>query len=583
MNSSLTQSSSSSVTVAAVQVIPRRVVAELAAYRPPLEGRRERTRLDFNENTVGFPHLYPAGLDATAFTTYPEYEALIEKLARHLNVPAEMLMLCNGSDEALAVIPSTFIEPKQDVALCCKPTFGMIAHNLTLAEAVTIELSLTPELTYDIPAITQALETHKPKLAIFASPDNPTGCVLPVEALLAWCQTYPETLFLLDEAYSNFMPASFSSVQHVVNTPNLVVSQTFSKAWAMAGLRLGYVVGHPQVLDWLKRVRSPYSVNMAAVLTALNLLDHAVTVETGCHAMVDRKNELCTAIAEKGYTVTSGGGNFFLMRIGADVGTFTQYCSQRGVLVRNQSHQHLLNGYVRVSTGSTGENQQFLDLLDAWRNDTALVFDLDDTLVDTSQSFDTVVAFLVRKYSQIPLGTKELAILRSEGGYNDDWDSTVELLRRRNVTVDKETIAVEGQRVYLNLAKDVETLLLPLEILARLKQRYRLMMFTGRCRSEYEPIWAEQLNPYFDAVFCSDDIPTLRKKPAPDYLQHIRKQFGLQHAWYIGNSVDDMRCATQAGFSALGVAKTNTIEQLQQAGATLCVATAPELEQVLTP
>jgi phosphoglycolate phosphatase-like HAD superfamily hydrolase len=151
------------------------------------------------------------------------------------------------------------------------------------------------------------------------------------------------------------------------------------------------------------------------------------------------------------------------------------------------------------------------------------------------------------------------------------------------VEVEKSVIATEGQRVYLNLAKEVETLLLPLELLAKLKKRYRLFLFTGRMRAEYDPIWAEELNPYFDAVFCSDDVPNLKKKPAPDYLNHIRSVFRLQHAWYVGNSVDDMACAVQAKFSALGVTKTNTADQLQQAGASLCVALATDLEKVLTP
>ena len=379
------------------------------------------------------------------------------------------------------------------------------------------------------------------------------------------------------------MPEGFTSIPHVINTPNLVVSQTFSKAWAMAGLRLGYIVAHPQLINWMKRVRSPYSVNMSAVETALKLLEHTASIESNCQAIIERKTGFVEAIRAKGYTVSNGGGNFFLLNFGADAATFTRYCADRGLLVRNQSHQHLLQGFIRVSTGSEGENHQFLDMLDAWRNETALVFDLDDTLVDTSQSFDTVVAFLVRKYSQIPLGTKELAILRSEGGYNDDWDATAELLRRRNVTVEKAVIATEGQRVYLNLAKEVETLLLPLDLLAKLKKRYRLFLFTGRMRAEYDPIWAEELNPYFDAVFCSDDVPNLKKKPAPDYLNHIRSVFRLQHAWYVGNSVDDMACAVQAKFSALGVTKTNTADQLQQAGASLCVALATDLEKVLTP
>jgi phosphoglycolate phosphatase-like HAD superfamily hydrolase len=284
------------------------------------------------------------------------------------------------------------------------------------------------------------------------------------------------------------------------------------------------------------------------------------------------------ALMDRGFALHSGPTNYFLLKLGLNAGPFAHYAAEHGVLIRNQSHQHLLHGWVRVSTGSEGENLQFLEVLDAFYRHTALVFDFDDTLVDTSQSFDKVVAYMVNKHSEVPLGTKELNLLRAEGGYNDDWDAILELLRRRNVLLPREQIQAEGTVIYHNLAKQSEKWMLPVEDLTALKQRFALYVFTGRERGEYAGVWDAEADPYFKQVYCSDDVPGKQRKPAPDYLQHIQQSHHLGQAWYIGNSVDDMRCAKAAGYYALGVATTFTAEQLQEAGADAVIQDPTQLK-----
>jgi histidinol-phosphate aminotransferase len=558
---------------------PRRVVESLKPYSPPLEGRRTKTRLDFNENTVGFPHIIPAGYDVNIYTAYPEYQALIDALAVHLDVPTACIMLTNGSDEALDVIPRTFIEPGKDKALTTRPGFHMIQHNLRLTEADLTLLSLTPELGYPLNEIEAELTSHTYKLAIFATPDNPTGAIIPKEAALQWSARFPETLFVMDEAYAAYRPKEASCLKEACTASNLLVTQTFSKAYGLAGLRLGYVVGHPTLLAYMKRVRSPYSVNAQAVQMALHLLERPTEIQAQVDNTLFRREALMQQLRERGYTLHAGPTNYFLIKLGLQASIFARYAADMGILVRDQSHQHLLNGWVRISVGSEGENLQLLDVLEAFNRKTALVFDFDDTLVDTSQSFDKVVAYMVNKHSEVPLGTKELNLLRAEGGYNDDWDAILELLRRRNVTLPREQIQAEGTVIYHNLAKQSEKWMLPVEDLAALKKRYALYVFTGRERNEYAGVWDEEADPYFKHVYCSDDLSGKARKPAPDYLQHIQQTHQLSHMWYIGNSVDDMRCAKVAGYHALGVATTFTAEQLIEAGADAVILDPTELKE----
>ena len=356
----------------------------------------------------------------------------------------------------------------------------------------------------------------------------------------------------------------------VAHTPNLVVTQTFSKVWGLAGLRLGYVVAHPQVIDWLKRVRSPYSVNTHAVQCALALLEKAPLVQQATLEAMDRKASLIDALQARGLQVKSQAANFFLLNLGLNAEPFGRFAAQHGVLVRSMAGRGpLLEGLVRISVGTEGEHQLLLQVLDAFFERSALVFDLDDTLIDTTQSFDAVVALLVRRHSDVPLGLQELHNLRAEGGFNDDWDATVALLARRGKALTYEEVKAEGQALYLKMASAVEEWRLPPEHLEALAQRYRLFLFTGRARVELDTIWGEALSPLFEAIYCSDDIAGLAKKPAPDYLHHITQTHGL-HAptcWYVGNSVDDMAAANAAGYQALGVVTTFSQAALQQAGA----------------
>src|SRR5262249_14594228 len=145
----------------------------------------------------------------------------------------------------------------------------MIAHYLKLAQAKLVEITATKDLEFDIPAIEAAL-SEGAKLAIFASPDNPTGAVLPVETMVAWCRHFPDTLFVMDEAYVEFTDET--ALPFVQELENLVVTRTFSKAWGLAGLRLGVAIAHPQRIREMLCVRSPYSVNALSVKAATEVL-----------------------------------------------------------------------------------------------------------------------------------------------------------------------------------------------------------------------------------------------------------------------------------------------------------------------
>ncbi|MCA9781289.1 MAG: aminotransferase class I/II-fold pyridoxal phosphate-dependent enzyme, partial [Candidatus Eremiobacteraeota bacterium] len=172
----------------------RRAVQAMTTYSPPLEGRRAHTRLDFNENTIGFPELFP-DVNATFLTTYPEYQEAIEALAESLGLSPQHILLTNGSDEGLFVGCFTFIEPNEDRALVGSPTFALIPHYLRLCQADIVEIEVKEDLKPDLDRM-EELFREGVKMAVLATPENPTGQTVPLARLTTWLETYPKTVFL---------------------------------------------------------------------------------------------------------------------------------------------------------------------------------------------------------------------------------------------------------------------------------------------------------------------------------------------------------------------------------------------------
>ncbi|OGR13596.1 MAG: hypothetical protein A2341_22765 [Deltaproteobacteria bacterium RIFOXYB12_FULL_58_9] len=279
-----------------------------------------------------------------------------------------------------------------------------------------------------------------------------------------------------------------------------------------------------------------------------------------CHP---RRDGFAKAIVERGFRVAEGTANFLLLFVGPDATRLCDFVGKRGVLVRDRSSVPALRGMIRVTVGTEQENRAFVDCLDAFRQKQALIFDLDGTLVDTTRSFDATVLELVYELTGSPVEPGDLSALRGEGGYNDDWEASQELARRRGVEVQLERVAERGKKLYLTRARNVETQLQSSETLRRLAKRYRLFVLTGRSRDEYQPVWADRLDPLFERVYCHDDLPGLRKKPAPDMLEEILRRHQCLGGFYVGDMVDDVVAAKGAGLMTIAITGTVAREKLE--------------------
>jgi phosphoglycolate phosphatase-like HAD superfamily hydrolase len=294
--------------------------------------------------------------------------------------------------------------------------------------------------------------------------------------------------------------------------------------------------------------------------------------------MPEAKEQFASALEAKGFKFRTGTDNTTVhLNAGFCAEELQTFLKDLGALPGEAPDE------VSINCTSSEEFANLLSRLDDFNNSYAISFDLDGTLVATEASYDKVVADLVERYTGKPLPPEELLNLRLEGGFNDDWDAVAELCTRRGIPKTHADVEPDAVQYYLSIAKETESLLIELEILKKLARKHRLFIITGRPRKEYEGIWGDVFDPICAQVYCAGDQPELRTKPHSDYLDAMSREHNLQHAVYIGNSVDDMAAAVSAGMKAIGVTTTLSSAALQGAGAHLILDSVNDIERLFLP
>src|SRR5438270_6392303 len=233
-----------------VRLPVREAILNRRTYEAPAEGRSEKLRLDFNENTAGCSPAVRralAKLTTKQLAMYPEYQAPTRRIARYFGVRPEELLLTNGGDDALRVFFDTFVDAGSRV-LICEPTFPMYRYYAEIAGARVDAARYGAEMEAPISAILAALRSN-PRVFFLANPNNPTGTLVRINIIEKILRAAPNTAVVMDEAYAEF--SGLTLVPYIQKHPNLFVVRTFSKAAGLAALRLGAVIAQPDSLQYL--------------------------------------------------------------------------------------------------------------------------------------------------------------------------------------------------------------------------------------------------------------------------------------------------------------------------------------------
>ncbi len=343
---------------------PKEAIRGVPVYHPPLAGR-QGLRLDFNENTVGCSQRVLERLrtiTADELARYPERHVAEARLADFLGLAADQLLLTNGVDEAIHLLCQTYLGPEDD-ALIVVPTYSMYRIYMIATGAQVIEIPAGRDFTFPTDKVLRSI-TPRTKLIAIANPNNPTGTLVSQNELRQIASGAPSAAVLVDEAYFEF--CGQSALDLLKNYPNVFVARTFSKAYGLAGFRLGALIGNRQQMDAVRLACSPYNVNAVALACLPAALDDVEYVRAYVSDVLCSRKRLEQFLHDQGIPFWASQSNFVLFRVGttkADSLAFVERMRRQGILIRDRSSDYGCEGCIRITLGTSEHTDRLLNAL----------------------------------------------------------------------------------------------------------------------------------------------------------------------------------------------------------------------------
>jgi histidinol-phosphate aminotransferase len=295
-------------------------------------------------------------LPPEAYATYPEYAGLHEAFAATLGVPPDHVAAVNGVDAAIRAIFDAYGE-KGTTFLTTVPTFGYYEPCARQQGMVLDEVPYLDDLAYPLADVARRLEAG-PRLFFVCNPNNPTGTLLAPDAVLALARAAPRTLVVVDELYAAFTGRSV--VPASLALPNVVALQSLSKTQGLAALRLGFAVGHPTIVERLRRVTGPYDINMFAVVAGRAALADPGHTRRYVAEVLAAKAWTVAQLDRLGVRHSTGAGNYLLVWPPGDGEAVVDALRVGGILVRSMARKPLIGGSFRLTIGRRDDMQRFV-------------------------------------------------------------------------------------------------------------------------------------------------------------------------------------------------------------------------------
>ncbi|MDQ3645655.1 MAG: histidinol-phosphate transaminase [Actinomycetota bacterium] len=330
----------------------------------------------FRMNTNESPYAPPAALiervadeiKDLALNRYPDRDAgrLHDAIARHVDWPREGLWVANGSNEVFMHLFLAFGGPSR-CSMTFEPTYALHSLIPAIAGTRTVQLARDDLFQIDVDLALDAIERERPDIVIVCSPNNPTGDTEPLAAIEAMLEVAPG-IVVVDEAYAEFAAASENALPLLADHPNLVLTRSFSKAWRLAGARIGYMLADPELVTELARVRLPYHLSAITQIIGEAAIDHSAETLSFVRAIAHERDRIAVELHALGVRSFPSRANFVLFEVDDPQEVFTGLL-ERGVLVRRYPGVPSLARCLRVTAGLAEESEAFLtamrEVLDA--------------------------------------------------------------------------------------------------------------------------------------------------------------------------------------------------------------------------
>jgi len=350
-----------------IDTILRKNIKELIPYssaRDEFKGEAS-VYLDANENSFGSPL-------AESYNRYPDplQFKVKQRLTEIKGMPTQNIFLGNGSDEAIDILFRAFCNPGIDNVITLPPTYGMYEVSANINDVEIRKIKLKTDYQLDMEGISEAIDEHT-KIIFICSPNNPTGNSIDRQDIETILVNF-SGLVVIDEAYINFSRQK-TFIQELTEYPNLVVLQTLSKAWGLAGLRVGMAFASEEIIEVFNKVKPPYNINEASQKLALEALQNVDQVNEWIKKTVDEREKLVKdlALLDIVIKIYPSDANFILVKTTDPKGIY-QYLVKYGIIVRDRSKVELCENSLRITIGTPKENIILLNALKTFQESNKL-------------------------------------------------------------------------------------------------------------------------------------------------------------------------------------------------------------------
>lgn len=336
-------------------------VSRVSAYEPPWSkmDRHQYLRLDLNENTLNPPEHVKEALkqyiDDDRIQMYPDYWQFMPKLAQYAGVNADQIIVTNGSDQAIEIVLRAFLKYDDEIVMA-QPGFPMFSQIAGVIGAKIAGVPYSYDLTFPFDEYIDTISSNT-KILVLINPDNPTGTSISLSQIKKVLEFRPDLPVIVDEAYYEF--TGTTALDFLQSHPNLIIIRTFSKAFAMAGLRLGYVIAHPEIISQFYKIRGPFDVNSFALVAAEAQINFPDSWKKYVDiTMTISKPYLESFFNENNVRYYPGAANFMLVQpINRDMAV--DFLKNNGILVRPMTPPAINNTF-RMNVGTLEQTKMFI-------------------------------------------------------------------------------------------------------------------------------------------------------------------------------------------------------------------------------
>lgn len=538
-------------------------------------------KLDFNERSDkrnSITNDYSFGED---LWQYPNRQPLENQIAEENNLSPTQVLVTNGGDEAIMLLMRLIKFSGQ--LILPLPAFSQYTQGIKSWSIESSLISPDEDLRIDIPSIKASVLKLTNAVTILTRPNNPTGELIAIDDLLDLleCSKLNNNWVFLDEAYIEFAFDNNQTLSLLSQFDNLVILRTLSKAYGLAGIRVGYLLGSEKVISQFKAICLTFNVSAPNLIIASQALKNNNDMESYCSVIRKNRQKLLDWLSDAGIPVINSKANFILLKLSTgQAQAIKSFLSKNDILVRTFFEDNLKN-CLRI-TIPFNLNLLF-KLLKQVLKPKLVCLDMDGVLINTSKSYDQSIKATIKYFSKKDILQKDIDKLRNSGGYNNDWLLSQKLLAKMKIDIDLVTVTDIFQDYYLGTKGIVgfqlnETALINSNFAKKISTTKTLSfaIVTGRPLSEAKA-GQNKLELNNITLISLDDVSI--GKPSPEGIKKLQAIYS-NSSWMVGDNPDDMQAACASNSLAIGIAKNNQ-KSLYDAGADIVLENINQMESWL--